>query len=80
MTPLIFSRYVAESRVFTSVNSEQALAATVGAELAAIVGGEDVRARGVYMGRVGFGPAPDSRSTRPALETLLLNGGATCEA
>jgi molybdopterin/thiamine biosynthesis adenylyltransferase len=71
MTPLIFSRYVAQSRNFTSVVKEQALAARLASELTALLGGAENPLQRVYMGRVGFGPAPRSRSVRPPLEKLL---------
>jgi hypothetical protein len=73
MTPVIFSRYIAQSRKFTSIAAEQALAETLAGELSALVGtGEDPLQR-VYMGRVGFGPAPQSRSVRPPLESLFID-------
>ncbi len=73
MTPLIFSRYVAQSRTFTAVTAEQSLAEKLAGELGSLVGAaQDPRQR-VYMGRVGFGPAPRSRSVRPPLESLLLD-------
>ncbi|MFT4517694.1 MAG: molybdopterin/thiamine biosynthesis adenylyltransferase [Halioglobus sp.] len=73
MTPVIFSRYVAQGLTFTSVASEQALASRLASELSGfLTGGEDPMQR-VYMGRIGFGDAPQSRSTRPPLETLLVD-------
>jgi molybdopterin/thiamine biosynthesis adenylyltransferase len=72
MTPLIFSRYVAQSRTFTSVAREQALAEQLASELTALLGGPTNALQRVYMGRVGFGPAPKSRSVRPPLEKLLV--------
>jgi molybdopterin/thiamine biosynthesis adenylyltransferase len=76
MTPMIFSRYVSQSRVFTTVAPEQELATRLAGELSAILGGQQTMSRGVYMGRVGFGPTPDSRSTRPPLESLLRDTGS----
>jgi molybdopterin/thiamine biosynthesis adenylyltransferase/nitroreductase len=76
MTPVIFSRYVSQSLQFTSVSSEQALAVKLAGELAAMLGSEAGPDRRVYMGRVGFGPVPESRSIRPPLETLLVKAGA----
>jgi hypothetical protein len=72
MTPLIFSRYVANELHFTSVASEERLAAKLALELGEIVGDGDAGKR-VYMGRVGFGPRPESRSIRPPLQTLLID-------
>lgn len=72
MTPLIFSRYVADARTFTSVASEQRLAEKLAGELSSLVGPvQDPRQR-VYMGRIGYGPAPQSRSVRPPLEAMLI--------
>ncbi len=73
MTPLIFSRYVAQSRTFTSIAAEQSLAETLAAQLALMLGDAGNTLQRVYMGRVGFGPAPQSRSVRPPLETLFIN-------
>ena len=72
MTPLIFSRYVANSIPFTRVQSEQALAAHLAGVLAGILGPEGDVSRRVYMGRVGFGEAPVSRSIRKPLRELLV--------
>ena len=76
MTPIIFSRYVTQSRVFTTVSSEQELATRLAGDLSTLLGGQETMSRGVYMGRVGFGTAPESRSTRPPLESLLINSGS----
>lgn len=76
MTPLIFSRYVTQSRTFTTISKEQALATRLAGDLSALLGGQETMSRGVYMGRVGFGPTPDSRSTRPPLKSLLINPGS----
>ncbi|MEH6567746.1 MAG: ThiF family adenylyltransferase [Halioglobus sp.] len=72
MTPLIFSRYVAQSVKFTTVVAEQELASRLAGELSAILGPEAGPLQRVYMGRVGFGPRPVSRSIRPPLEKLLV--------
>jgi len=76
MTPVIFSRYVAQSLKFTSVAKEQALAARLAGELTTILGGERDPLQRVYMGRVGFGSTPESRSIRPPLEKLLIDPGS----
>jgi hypothetical protein len=73
MTPLIFSRYVAQSRTFTSVAAEQALAERLANDLNTLAGATETPLQRVYMGRVGFGPAPQSRSVRPPLETLFVD-------
>ena len=75
MTPVIFSRYVAEGRQFTEVQSEQSLAGELAQQLGSLLGPENGSARRVYMGRVGWGERPVSRSTRPPLERLLVSGG-----
>ena len=72
MTPLIFSRYVANDLRFTRVDSEQRLAEKLADELTRMLGPEHPVENRVYMGRLGFGPAPRSRSIRPPLESLLL--------
>lgn len=73
MTPMIFSRYVTQSRVFTSVSREKELATRLAGDLSTLLGGQETLSRGVYMGRVGFGPAPESRSIRKPLEQLLIS-------
>jgi molybdopterin/thiamine biosynthesis adenylyltransferase len=75
MTPVIFSRYVDNGLLFTSVASEQALAGRLAQELGELLGDGGEPARRVYMGRLGFGPAPTSRSVRPPLESLLVEAG-----
>ena len=72
MTPLIFSRYVANSINFTSVRSEQALAGKLAEELSALLGPDGSVSHRVFMGRVGYGEAPVSRSLRKPLQDLLL--------
>ncbi len=73
MTPVIFSRYVTQNRTFTSIAEEQALAERLAGKLSDLLGAETSPLQRVYMGRVGFGPAPQSRSVRPPLEKLLLD-------
>ena len=45
-------------------------------ELSRILGERGDVSRRVYMGRVGHGATPSSRSIRPSLEKLLVNKGA----
>jgi sulfur-carrier protein adenylyltransferase/sulfurtransferase len=73
MTPLIFSRYVAQSIHFTSEQSEVVLAQRLAQELDGILGSNQDASRRVYMGRLGYGPTPKSRSIRPSLQNLLVN-------
>ena len=72
MTPLIFSRYVASGIDFTVVNSEVALAQKLAKELDQLLGQGQDAFRRVYMGRLGYGPTPRSRSVRPPLHDLLV--------
>lgn len=71
MTPVIFSRYIAQSRTFTTVAAEQALAERLAGQLTSALGADASPLQRVYMGRLGFGPTPRSRSVRPPLEKLL---------
>jgi hypothetical protein len=71
MTPLIFSRYHREKRVFTSSASGQARASRRASELAALVGAERLP-RLVFFARLGTGQTPHARSTRLPLERLLV--------
>lgn len=72
MTPVIFSRYVSQSLPFTQVESEQALARKLADDLSALFPAAADPLRRVYLGRVGFGEAPVSRSIRRPLESLLI--------
>jgi len=76
MTPLIFSRYVVNSNEFTELARERALASRLADELGALLKIGREFNRGVYMGRVGFGTAPTSRSVRPPLDKLLVSPGS----
>jgi hypothetical protein len=72
MTPVIFSRYIAQARKFTAIAQEQVLAERLAVELSELLGAQAGPFQRVYMGRVGFGPTPKSRSVRPPLEKLLV--------
>lgn len=74
MTPVIFSRYVTQGRKFTEVTSETELARQLAARLDDVLGPDQDALRRVFMGRVGFGTTPDSRSTRLPLASLLHAG------
>jgi hypothetical protein len=76
MTPVIFSRYVAQARTFTSITREQALAERLADDLSGLLGTGENPLQRVYMGRVGFGTAPQSRSVRPPLEKLFIDTGS----
>jgi molybdopterin/thiamine biosynthesis adenylyltransferase len=73
MTPVIFSRYVSSGLNFTTVVSEQVLASQLADQLTGLLGGDISADRRVFMGRVGFGEAPDSRSVRLSLKKLAVN-------
>lgn len=69
MTPLIFASYLRDGIVFTGVASIVEAARGLEHALADLVG-TDLR-RPVYMGRLGYGDAPASRSVRKELSELL---------
>jgi len=72
VTPLIFSRYVRERLGFSRTIGMHELALTLSGQLSALVGEEQNRL-GVFMGRVGDGPAAPSRSTRLELADLVVS-------
>jgi nitroreductase len=69
MTPLIFSRYVRHKRRFTDTVKLHGFAEQLRQRTAQLIHTDT--AMPVYMGRLGFGPAPVSRSHRLALEELM---------
>lgn len=71
MTPLIFSKYVREGRVFTSKKALHAPARRLQQDAAALI--FDDALFPVYMGRLGAGPAPHARSERLPVERLLVD-------
>lgn len=75
MTPLIFSRYVENGLQFTRVASEARLAQELAAELDIILGPQQSAQQRIFMGRLGAGPAPRSRSIRKPLASLLREDG-----
>lgn len=74
MTPLIFGRYVAESRRFTSTPRLQELAVRLSRRLDELLAGRAGQA--VWLGRIGHGNPPVSRSVRLPLESLLVKAAA----
>lgn len=72
MTPLIFSLYARAERKFSVREESFVQAREVAADLARLMGDASL-ASGVFMGRVGCGPRPVSRSTRLDLESLLVS-------
>lgn len=69
MTPVIFGRYVRQGLAFTQVAQARQLAADLAHRLQAMPGLETVEAL-FFMGRIGHGPAPQSRSLRKPLRDL----------
>ncbi|WP_028999239.1 molybdopterin biosynthesis protein MoeY [Azohydromonas australica] len=69
MAPLIFARYLREGRRFSAEPGMEAAAAQAVRRLEALLGGQALRAA-VFMGRIGEGPAPRSRSLRRPLQQL----------
>ncbi|MTV41720.1 nitroreductase family protein [Duganella radicis] len=75
LTPLIFSRYVREGRVFSSVPGMQEQARQLSQQGAALVGAADWEAA-VFMGRIGAGAPARARSLRRPLSELLMPSGS----
>ncbi len=73
LTPLVFSRYAAEGRRFTSNEAALREAKGVRDALAALIG-EDVLHRAVWIGRIGAGRRARARSLRLPLEELMVKG------
>lgn len=71
MTPIIFSRYVRVDLRFSKILGMQERARLLAARLSLLVGDEAL-VRGVFMGRVGAGPAVESRSIRRPLNDLMI--------
>lgn len=71
MTPLIFSRYVEHAVRFTDDNRARARAEQVRHLMSSQFGG-GVFEHGAFLGRVGIGQVPRSRSTRMEIEPLLV--------
>ena len=70
MTPLIFASYVYEDVRFSEKEASLERARRLTKALQDLVGEQEAR-RGVYFGRVGFGPAPKARSVRLPLARLM---------
>ncbi|MYM80894.1 molybdopterin biosynthesis protein MoeY [Duganella sp. FT50W] len=69
LTPLIFSAYLRDGVRFTTDIAVVAEAEALRHDLRQLLGGEVERA--VYMGRVGYGTASESRSIRRDLQDLM---------
>lgn len=74
MTPIIFSKYVSESREFTMRQQETDLAKQLAVCLDKLLGSAQESRMRVYMGRVGYGDPPASRSTRHPLAHYTTDG------
>lgn len=72
MTPLIFASYVRQNRRFTTDEAGWRKARHLLIGLEKIWGGTHSELA-VFMGRIGAGPAPRARSTRLALDQLMVN-------
>jgi len=72
MTPLIFSVYARDKRRFSVRSDAVALAGAVRTGLQALIGADKLDAC-MFMGRIGAGPSPLSRSMRMGLDRLILN-------
>ncbi|CDG83856.1 nitroreductase family protein [Janthinobacterium agaricidamnosum] len=72
LTPLIFSRYVRDARIFSATEGMQEDARELSQQCAALIGAERLE-RAVFMGRIGAGPAARARSTRRPLADLILS-------
>ena len=71
LTPLIFSRYVRDGRVFSGTRGMQQRAANLSREAEQLVG-KPVWERAVFMGRIGAGPPAQARSLRRPLAELIV--------
>ncbi len=69
MTPLIFSKYAREGTRFTAQPKLEAAAKALQRETEALIFNDSLFP--VYMGRLGYGPAPDARSVRRPLAELM---------
>lgn len=75
MTPLIFGRYVREGTHFTASRELVDEAARLYRQLRHLLGDESAD-RAAFMGRIGSGAAPQSRSVRRGLSRLLRDNSA----
>lgn len=69
MTPLIFARYARGGVHFSSTAGTAGTAQDIGQRLESLMGREAV-SHGVFLGRIGLGPAVQSRSLRQELAAL----------
>lgn len=70
MTPLIFSRYVRENRIFSQMTGAMDTAASLANKLSSLLQVNQVE-QVVFLGRIGNGTAATSRSLRLSVERLI---------
>jgi hypothetical protein len=66
-----FARYISENVKFTTLIDQLQEAASARKTLGEIIGTDTDRV--VWVGRVGFGPAPTARALRLPLEKLIIS-------
>jgi hypothetical protein len=71
MTIPIFARYASENVPFTTLTDQLQEAASVRKKLGGIIDTDTDRV--VWVGRLGFGPAPTARALRLPLEKLIIS-------
>lgn len=76
ITPLVFSRYAREQRVFSREPFAITSAQVIRREMQSLLGAENCD-QAVFMGRIGHGPAAVARSLRRPLEELLITSPAS---
>lgn len=72
MTPLIFSRYVRENRIFSQMPDAMVTAAKLAEKLSGLLSPDPVN-RAIFLGRIGHGPDATSRSLRLPIDKLIHN-------
>jgi len=75
MTPVIFTRYHRQGREFTDLEKAKATVSGLNSRLSGMLQSHDVD-RLYFMGRMGKGPVPKSRSLRRPLQDLLVKADA----
>lgn len=73
MTPVIFTRYHRHGRRFTQTPQAHAMVENLNRRLLGVLASQHADTL-FFMGRMGFGPAPQARSTRRPLDQLVLTG------
>jgi hypothetical protein len=70
MTPVIFTRYHRQGRVFSASAAALGRAGDLDERLAGLLRGNDRQAL-FFMGRIGMGPPPRARSLRKSVDALM---------